>query len=61
MAGDHEYVNPATEADPICTLVVVQVIVPSVPASAVGKSLSTVTTTSSVSVHPVAVSVIVTV
>ena len=50
VAGDHEYVNPATDAAPICTLVVVQVIVPSAPASAVGNVLFTVTVTSSVTV-----------
>ena len=63
VLGLHEYVTPLTAAAPIVAPLLLEehVFVKSLPAAAVGVEVLTVAVTSSVSVHPVAVFVAVTV
>ena len=52
VAGNHAYVLPATEAEPIKPLVVEQVSVIPAPALATGVNVFTVTVTALVAVQP---------
>ena len=63
VVGDHEYVKPSSDATPICLPLALelQVLVKSSPALATTAALFTVTVTSSVSLQPVEVLVLVTV